>query len=526
MKQNQTEKAERLFTALGDLDPKTVASATAYIPKTAEATRKGSGRRILVAVLAATLCFCLVTLTVFAAVPSLRGMLNLPFLSESERQETVPEGWVGIYTVEDLDSIRNDLDGQYILMNDLTFADGAAPFNPIGTRQEPFTGRFDGNGHVIRGLIIEAEQETPEIKVSEQTVNGELHSYTYYDVSRTQFIVASQKTQPVWSGLFGYCGGEYAVETPYRGMISNLGIENARMTISNASSACVGFIAGRAKYLAGCYVKDSTITVSGYTRGEADKAPVYIKAGGLIGDAELLDSCYVQNVTMTVTGLDELDSSPYDCLLGGLAGDAYTVVTSYTEACTVTADTDHVTKGDLWGHIHLLHRLMTESQFFTVYEKYYRTTHGLGEDDPLPDDWKKVNGSVSGKDEAAFLCAKFRSWYISKTLGETVMYLGFDFEHMDPAFLMGEFNPEMVMYIKDPTMTAEELMLLEAELSRKIGAEKLCEIMTCDNRKIGPLDCYTLDPAASYKKSDFASFNFDTIWRMQDGRPVLRIFEE
>ena len=29
MKRNQTEKAERLFTALGDLDPKTVASATA-----------------------------------------------------------------------------------------------------------------------------------------------------------------------------------------------------------------------------------------------------------------------------------------------------------------------------------------------------------------------------------------------------------------------------------------------------------------------------------------------------------------
>lgn len=523
MKQNQTEKAERLFTALGDLNPKTVASATAYIP---QATRKGRGRRILVAVLAATLCFCLVTLTVFAAVPSLRGMLNLPFLSESERQETVPEGWVGIYTVEDLDSIRNDLDGQYILMNDLTFADGDAPFTPIGSRQEPFTGQFDGNGHVIRGLVIEVEQETPEIRIREQIANGVLHSYTYHDVNPTIFNIETQKVKPVWAGLFGYCGGEYAVETPYRGIISNLGIENARMTISNASSLSAGFIAGRATYLAGCYVKDSTITVSGYTRGEADKAPVYIYAGGLIGDAELVDSCYTQNINVTATNFDELDTTPYNFFIGGLAGDAYTVVTSYSEACTVTADTDQVTKGDLWGHIHLLHRLMTESQFFTVYEKYYRTTHGLGENDPLPDDWKKVNGSVSGKDEAAFLCAKFRSWYISKTLGETVMYLGFDFEHMDPAFLMGEFNPEMVMYIKDPTMTAEELMLLEAELSQKIGVEKLCEIMTCNNRKVGPLDCYTLDPAASYKKSDFAEFNFDTIWRMQDGRPVLRIFEE
>ena len=521
MKQNQTEKAERLFTALGDLDPKTVASATAYIP---QATRKGRGRRILVAVLAATLCFCLVTLTVFAAVPSLRGMLNLPFLSESERQETVPEGWVGIYTVEDLDNIRHDLDGQYILMNDLTFADGDAPFNPIGSRQEPFTGRFDGNGHVIRGLTIEVEQETPEIKVREQTVNGELHSYTYYDVSRTQFIVASQKTQPVWSGLFGYCGGEYAVETPYRGMISNLGIENARMTISNASSACVGFIAGRATYLAGCYVKDSTISISGYNRGEADKAAVDIKVGGLIGDAELVDSCYTQNINVTATNFDELDTTPYNFFMGGLAGDAYTVITSYAESFTVNTDTDQLTAGDLWGHVNLLHDIMTESQYEEVYERYYRAVYGMSEDDPLPPYWKTPE-KTPGYDDNAFICRKFTSYYIDKTLSEMVD-LGFDFENMDPAFLMGEFSPEMVMYFRDPTQTMEEVMLFEAQVIRLIGEEKLCEIMTCNNRKVGPLDCYTLDPAASYQKSDFASFNFDTIWKMKDGRPVLRIFEE
>ena len=474
MKQNQTERAERLFTALGDLDPKTVASATAYTPK---ATRKGSGRRILVAVLAATLCFCLVTLTVFAAIPSLRRMLNLPFLSEGGKQDTVPEGWVGIYTVEDLDNIRGDLDGKYILMNDLTFADGASPFDPIGTRQEPFTGQFDGNGHVIRGLVIEAEQETPELRTGEHIIPGHgVVDGTYYDVREN---VGS----PLCVGLFGYCGGEYAVDTPYRGMISNLGIEGATVTVRNASKVCVGIIAGSGPYLAGCYVKDSTVSVSGYTREASDEAFIFVKAGSLIGAADLVDSCYAQNVSLAMSDTAELDTSPYACLLGGLAGDAYTVVTSYAESCTVTADTDEVTKGDLWGHIHLLHRLMTESQFFTVFEKYYRATHGLGEDDPLPDDWKKINGYISGKDGAAFLCAKFRSWYVAKTLGETVTYLGFDFEHMDPAFLMGEFNPEMVMYIKDPTMTAEELMLLEAELTQKIGVEKLCEIMTCDNRK-------------------------------------------
>lgn len=524
MKQNQTEKAERLFTALGDLDPKTVASAAAYIPKTAEAARKGSGRRILVAVLAATLCLCLVTVTVFAAVPSLRRMLNLPFLSEGGKQDTVPEGWVGIYTVEDLDNVRHDLDGKYILMNDLTFADGASPFDPIGTRLEPFTGQFDGNGHVIRGLTIEVEQETPEIKVSEQTVNGVLHSYTFYDVSRTQFIVASQKTQPVWAGLFGYCGGEYAVETPYLGMISNLGIEGAHMTVTNASSACIGFIAGRATYLAGCYVKDSTISISGYNRGEADKAAVDIKAGGLIGDAELLDSCYTQNINVTATNFDELDTTPYNFFIGGLAGDAYTVITSYAESFALNTDTDQLTAGDLWGHVDRIHDIMTESQYEEVYGRYYRAIYGMSENDPLPPYWKTPENSPVYDDDA-FLCRKFTRWYIDKTLSEMVD-LGFDFENMDPAFLMGEFSPEMVMYFRDPTQTLEELMIFEDQIIQKIGAEKLCEIMTCNNRKIGPLHCYTLDPATTYKKSDFAEFNFDTIWRMQDGRPVLRIFEE
>ena len=518
MKSNKNEQAERLFTALGDLAPHTLQSAAAYTPP---ARRKGNYRRVLTAVLAAALSLCIVTLTVFATVPSLRGMLNLPFLSESERQETVPEGWVGIYTVEDLDNVRNDLGGQYILMNDLTFADGAAPFNPIGTRQEPFMGRFDGNGHVIRGLVIEVEQETPEIKEGEHYIPGHgVARGTYYDVSENVGY-------PLCVGLFGYCGGEYAVDTPYRGMISNLGIERATITVKNASKANVGVLAGSASYLAGCYVKNSEISVSGYTRDASDEAFIFVYAGGLSGVVDLVDSCYAEDVSVTMLDTAELDASPYSCLLGGLAGDAYTVVTSYAESCTVTADTDQVTTGDLWGHIHLLHRLMTESQFFTVYERYYRANYGLSEDDPLPDDWKKTTGSASSRDdEAAFRCRKFASWYVAKDLGILVTYLGFDFENMDPALLMGEFNPEMVMYIGDPTMTTEELILLEAELTKKIGAETLCEIMICDNRKIGPLDCYTLDPAASYKKSDFASFDFESIWEMKDGKPVLRIFED
>jgi hypothetical protein len=104
--------------------------------------------------------------------------------------------------------------------------------------------------------------------------------------------------------------------------------------------------------------------------------------------------------------------------------------------------------------------------------------------------------------------------------------MGMDLTNLNPAFLMGDFSPEMTMYILDVALTEEERIRMERELAEKIGAETACEIMTYDNFKIGPLDCYVLDSDTTYKKSDFAEFDFKTIWEMKDGRPVLRIFEE
>jgi len=66
----------------------------------------------------------------------------------------------------DLDAIRNDLGGTYILMNDLDsattgyveLASGTANegrgWEPIGTYDDGFTGSFDGQGYEIRGLFI------------------------------------------------------------------------------------------------------------------------------------------------------------------------------------------------------------------------------------------------------------------------------------------------------------------------------------------------------------------------------------
>jgi len=73
----------------------------------------------------------------------------------------------------DLDAVRDDLGGSYILMNDLDsttagYEELASPtanqgegWEPIGTRSAPFIGTFDGQGYEICDLFIDLPEEGP-----------------------------------------------------------------------------------------------------------------------------------------------------------------------------------------------------------------------------------------------------------------------------------------------------------------------------------------------------------------------------
>ncbi len=69
----------------------------------------------------------------------------------AENQPAVPEGYIGIYTAEDLNNIRNGLDGQYILASHIDLS-GYSEWSVIGKYGAPFTGEIDGNGYSIIGL--------------------------------------------------------------------------------------------------------------------------------------------------------------------------------------------------------------------------------------------------------------------------------------------------------------------------------------------------------------------------------------
>lgn len=80
----------------------------------------------------------------------------------SENHEGKALSWIGlrvprdnepveIYTADDLDRVRDDPSGSYVLMNDIDMS-LLHDWQPIGSAGRPFTGVFDGGGHELSGF--------------------------------------------------------------------------------------------------------------------------------------------------------------------------------------------------------------------------------------------------------------------------------------------------------------------------------------------------------------------------------------
>jgi len=151
---------------------------------------------------------------------------------------------IPISTAAELNAIRNNLSGNYKLVNDITLSGN---WTPIGTVLNLFTGVFDGDGYTISGLTINSSN---------------------YEV-----------------GLFGIIGSA--------GIVKNLGLLN--VNINNNSKLMVsgtgGVVGINVGIVQNCYVT-GIVTGLGYT-------------GGIAGDnsAGLIQNCYTKvNVTGRDTG--------------------------------------------------------------------------------------------------------------------------------------------------------------------------------------------------------------------------------
>jgi len=106
--------------------------------------------RITSAFLAFVMVFLMIPASVFSAfADALQGISGKRWEQSS----------VFVYDAEDLNAIRNDLDGTYILMNDIDLSK-YEDWVPIGSPETPFTGNLLGAGYTISGLQITTLPET------------------------------------------------------------------------------------------------------------------------------------------------------------------------------------------------------------------------------------------------------------------------------------------------------------------------------------------------------------------------------
>ena len=215
-------------------------------------------------------------------------ILTFGMCSTAFAVDDVPDGYTPIYTAEELNNIRNNLSGKYILMNDIDLS-SYENWNPIGTNSTPFIGTFDGNNFSIKNLSLNSD-------------------------------INSDETNNL--GLFGF------VKTAY---ISKLKINNITVNINYPYNSTF-FVGGVAAY---CF--DSEISSCEVTGTISILSGGNIYAGGIVGyvggenKSTVIKNC-VSQVDMQIIGENnsiwEPEASQYT-YVGGIVGCAFSTEKIY-----------------------------------------------------------------------------------------------------------------------------------------------------------------------------------------------------
>ena len=242
----------------------------------------------------------LMALSCFSLIGSAEDTQNTEHLTE------VPEGYVGVYTAEDLFCIRYNLNANYILMNDIdlteSLSDGGewnigTGWQPIGeerSKSQYFEGVFDGNNHSIIGLRFCGNTEfsysglfgknkgvIKNFKLEDFTVTG---TFTYLGLvcaensGEIKNIKANGTIKAYFNVGGGICGNNL-------GVISDCHIDT-NTTISNSGDFCYGNICGRNYSFAtieNCSSVGTNNIASSGNVGTGSFVVAYTYAGGIAG---------------------------------------------------------------------------------------------------------------------------------------------------------------------------------------------------------------------------------------------------
>jgi len=151
----------------------------------------------------------------------------------------VPEGFTPVYTVQDLDDVRKNLSGKYILMNDIDLSSWGN-WVPIGDKTNPFTGTFDGNKYSIKNMNIDITAEHTDVHVG---LFGYIKTATIQNISLENANIKATSIAGYSSKECLYVGG-VAGETDWGTSIISGCSLSGKIQVETTYSACIGGIVG------------------------------------------------------------------------------------------------------------------------------------------------------------------------------------------------------------------------------------------------------------------------------------------
>ncbi|WP_163969595.1 GLUG motif-containing protein [Oceanobacillus halotolerans] len=258
------------------------------------------------------------TFILLFSVMAVFGALIFLGANTSQAEEDI----VYISTAEDLDKIRLDMKGHYVLTNDIDL--NVAPYNTgsgweqigDGDDQGRFEGTFDGAGHTIKGLMIDRSNSSAP------------HGDGLFGIINNGATIKNVTLEDVNINSRNHTGALVGVAD------SGTLIENVQVTGNiNGGGASTGGVVGS---LSNATIKDSeaTVTLNGVT-----------SVGGLVGQAGGSNAT-VNNSTSagSITGRDNVGG-----LVGKLGGNVWDSSSSASVSSTRTND-DIANAGGLVGN--------------------------------------------------------------------------------------------------------------------------------------------------------------------------------
>jgi len=275
------------------------------------------------------------------------------------------EGSIPISTRNQLRSIDNFLTGNFHLVNDIDLS--GTEWLPIGDAHNAFTGIFDGQGYVIRGMTITGNQTHVGLfaRTDSAIIKNLGLSDTNINIYQGRYVggIVGMCIGGIVSNVFntgnvvgGYSvGGIVGIRQPRHWT------ENIRYSYNTASVSLIGtggyaggIVGTDYNYVENCFnIGDISATVDIFS---------YANVGGIVGKGTVRDSHNAGNVSAFFDNTTNYDSS--FLFVGGVIGVGYAPIgesvivafNSYNTGDVSAVSVSHANAGGIVGRIESSHR--------------------------------------------------------------------------------------------------------------------------------------------------------------------------